>query len=302
MKYMLGLNSENLDEDDIVFSMFDGVGMIRGENLCIRKLQYFSIKEFREYVTNYLEKIAKQFEGKPVWYRTADLVPHQINILEGASEKNEEKQFLIGTRGIRRNLENKETFLNELSCFVNASKNNNNLGILIPFISKVEEMQIVINLLRNKFKYNGKIGMMLETPASIIRLDEFKELDIDNYTLGLNDLTTLILGADREKEEFYSMHDKSVKDIVKYSIDKVHSFGKEITAAGYLDKDVVNYCKEFGVDNCNIHYNLIPKIFDNIPNPEKFVTQYRIMKEIYKKKKKEQQEKVIKGAENDREK
>lgn len=56
MKYMLGLNSEELDDNDIVFSMFDGVGMIRGENLCINKLQYFPVKEFREFVTGYLKK------------------------------------------------------------------------------------------------------------------------------------------------------------------------------------------------------------------------------------------------------
>ena len=82
MKYMLGLNAEELDDNDIVFSMFDGVGMIRGENLCIEKLKYFPIREFREFVTNYLEKVSNQFKGKPVWYRTADLVPHQINLLD----------------------------------------------------------------------------------------------------------------------------------------------------------------------------------------------------------------------------
>ncbi len=292
MKYMLGLNAEELDDNDIVFSMFDGVGMIRGENLCIEKLQYFPIQEFREFVTNYLEKVSNQFKGKPVWYRTADLVPHQINVLDGADEKFEEKQFLIGTRGIRRNLRGKEAFLEELSCFVNASKDNPNLGIIIPFVSKVEEMEIVVNLLRNKFGYKGKIGMMLETPASIIRLDEFEKLGLDNYTVGLNDLTTLILGADREKKEFYSMKDKAVKDMVKYATDKVHSFGKEITVAGYLDQDVVDYCEQLGVDNCNIHYDLIPEVFKNIPNPEKFPIQYRTMKDRYNRKKKESQRKI----------
>ena len=289
MKYMLGLNAEELEDNDIVFSMFDGVGMIRGENLCIEKLQYFPIQEFRKFVINYLKNISNQFKGKPVWYRTADLVPHQINLLDGADEIFEEKQFLIGTRGIRRNLRGKEAFLEELSCFVYASKDNPNLGIIIPFVSKVEEMEIVVNLLRNKFEYKGKIGMMLETPASIIKLDEFEKLGLDNYTVGLNDLTTLILGADRDKKEFYSMKDNAVKNMVKYATDKVHSFGKEITVAGYLDQDVVRYCEELGVDNCNIHYDLIPEIFKDIPNPEKFPAQYQTMKGRYDRKKKESQ-------------
>lgn len=300
MKYMLGLNAEDLNSNDIVFSMFDGVGMIRGENLCIKKLQYFTVKEFREYVISYLEKVSKQFEGKPVWYRTADLVPHQINVLEGADENFNERHFLLGTRGIRRNLRGKKAFLEELNCFINTSKNNPNLGIIIPFVSKVEEMEIVVNLLRNKFKYKGKIGMMLETPASIIRLDEFEKLGLENYTIGLNDLTTLILGADREKKEIYSMNDKSVKNMVKYATDKVHSFGKEITVAGYLDKDVVKYCEKLGVDNCSIHYDLIPKIFKDIPNPERFASQYKTMKDIYNRRKKEQlYNQKTKGDKND---
>lgn len=292
MKYMLGLNAEELENDDVVFSMFDGVGMIRGENLCIEKLQYFTIQEFREFVINYLKKVSNQFSGKPVWYRTADLVPHQINILEGADEKFEEKQYLIGTRGIRRNLRGKEAFLKELNCFVEASKDCPNLGIMIPFVSKIEEMEIVVNILRKKFDYKGKIGMMLETPASIIRLNEYEKLGIDNYTIGLNDLTTLILGADREKKEYYSMKDNAVKDIVKFATDKVHGFGKEITVAGYLDQDVIDYCEQLKVDNCNIHYDLIPEIFKNIPNPERFSIQYRTMKDKYNRKKKEFQNRI----------
>lgn len=290
MKYMLGLNSEEINEQDKLLEIFDGVGMIRGENLCVNKLKYFTIEEFRKYVVNYLDKIAKQFNNKPVWYRTADLVPHQINTLEGADEIFNEEQFILGTRGIRRNIKCKDAYLNELKCFVDAARDNSNLGIIIPFVSRPEEMQAVVNVLRNKFKYNGKIGMMLEIPSTIIRLDEFEKLGIDNYTLGMNDLTTLVLGADREKKEYYSMKDKAVLDFVQYATEKVHSYGKEITVAGYLDLDFVKKCEEIGVDNCNIHYDLIPNIFKDIENPEEYSKQYNSMKEKYKIRKKMIQE------------
>lgn len=289
MKYMLGLNSEKLEKNDKVFSQFDGVGMIRGENLCIEQMKYFTRSDFQEYVIQYLDMVAKQFYGKPVWYRTIDLVPHQINVLEGADEIFSENQYLIGTRGIRRNLRGKEAFLNELNCFTKASRKNSNLGIIVSFVSKVEEMEIVINLLRNKFKYDGKIGMMVETPAAVIKLEEFNNLGIDNYTLGLNDLTTLILGADRKKKEYYDMTDKAIIDVIKYSTEKIHSFGKEITVAGYLDKEIVEICEKIGVDNCNIHYNLIPKIFKNVSNPEHYERHYKEMKDRYKNKKEENQ-------------
>ena len=54
MEYMLGLNSEERLNKDIV-EFFTGVGMIRGENLCINKMQYFTVDEFRKYVENYFK-------------------------------------------------------------------------------------------------------------------------------------------------------------------------------------------------------------------------------------------------------
>lgn len=52
-QFLLGLNSEilDVDKDYEVFEMFEGVGMIRGENLCINKMQYFPIPSFQKYVT-----------------------------------------------------------------------------------------------------------------------------------------------------------------------------------------------------------------------------------------------------------
>lgn len=49
-KFMLGLNSEELDMrvDKEIFEMFEGVGMIRGENLCVNKMQYFTIPSFQQ--------------------------------------------------------------------------------------------------------------------------------------------------------------------------------------------------------------------------------------------------------------
>jgi len=56
MEYYLGLNSEENFNFDL-FSTFSGVGMIRGENLCISKMQYFTVKEFCNYVTYYLSYV-----------------------------------------------------------------------------------------------------------------------------------------------------------------------------------------------------------------------------------------------------
>ncbi len=283
MKLYLGLNSET-DFDFNLFPTFSGVGMIRGENLCINKLQYFTNKEFCDYVTDYLVYVSSKFSSGMVWYRTADLVCHQVNVLDGCDVEMDEQQYLTGTRGIRRNLLFKDTYINELTCFVNAYKINKNLGLLIPFISSVDEFIEVKNIL-SELGYDGKIGIMVEIPSVMLLLDEFDKLGVDNYTIGVNDLTSNLLGANRDIS-CYSINNIAVYRAIDYIVSKVHSFGKEVTLAGYLNKNMYNYVMNIGVDILNVHYNEIPILFEVDDN--KFYTQhYDSIKARYKVRKKQ---------------
>ena len=282
MKYMLGLNSEENLRKDIIDS-FDGVGMIRGENLCINKMQYFNKPEFKKYLEEYLVYISTIFENKKVWYRTADLVPHQINLLDGCDEVLDSKQYLLGLRGIRRNLKYISTFKQELEAFVNAYNRNNNLGLLLPFISSPTEVSTVVKILKNEFNYYGEYGIMVEIPSVLLRLDEFEELGVSNYTFGANDMTSMILGADRQIDN-YSKNDLAVLKTIKSALEKVHSYGKELTVAGYINKDFFDNLKILGVDIVNIHYNEIPDLF-NVDNPDEFSSHYKSIKKNYERKK-----------------
>lgn len=279
MKYYLGLNSEENINSNMIRN-FSGVGMIRGENLCINKMQYFTIPEFCNYVTDYLNYVANIFESKPVWYRTADLVPHQINLLDGCDEYINEDHYLIGNRGIRRNLMIISTYLKELKCFVDAYNKNNNLGLLIPFVSSVSEIKVVKSLLED-LEYNGKIGIMVEIPSAMLMLDEFNGIGVDYYTIGMNDLTSMILGAHRDCPA-YSMTNESVKKSVELIVDKVHSFQKKVTLAGYLNHEILDYAEQIGVDNVSIHYNEIPMFFKT-DSPEEYTHHYDEIKRVYKR-------------------
>ena len=278
MKYMLGLNSETDINKDII-EKFDGVGMIRSENLCINKMQYFTIEEFQTYVEEYLKTIAELFEGKDVWYRTSDLVPHQINLLKGCDHKLDEDQFLLGLRGIRRSLEYIDTFRKELNCFVNAHNIYNNLGLLLPFISNPNELRITKELLTKEFNYNGKIGIMIEMPSVMLLLDEYEKIGVDNYTIGSNDLTSMILGAERSIKN-YSKNDEAILLAIKQVLEKVHSYNKKLTIAGYMNQEFHDNCQALGVDYFCLHYNEIPNIFE-VEKPELYTQHYDNMKENY---------------------
>ena len=282
MKYTLGLNSELFEPSELEYvKKFEGVGMIRGENLCIEKMQYFTMPDFCNHVTSYLDYIAKIFKNYDVWYRTADLVPHQINALEGCDAVLSEKEFLLGLRGVRRNLKYIDTYKKELEAFLRAYKENKNLGLLIPFVSLSEEMHKVINILRNEYCYDGKIGMMLEIPSSIILLDEFKKMGIHNYVIGVNDLTTMLLGSNRDITN-YDINNPSVLKFLE-KIRYLFNTDDDVIVAGYLNKEFCNNCEQIGYTKINVHYNDIPIIFDDIENPEIFTSHYDEIKKNYKR-------------------
>jgi len=279
MKFYLGLNSEENFNHEI-FNYFDGVGMIRGENLCVNKMQYFTIPDFCDYVTNYLIYIANVFNNKTVWYRTADLSPHQIDKLDGSDGSLSDDHYLIGERGIRRNLLFRDTYDKELDAYLRAYQEKNNLGLLIPFVSNIDEIKEVKNILERK-NYQGKLGIMIEIPSMIFMLDEVNKLGIDYYTIGLNDLTTMILGANRNISA-YQKNNEAVLKAINYIVNKIHSFGKEVTLAGYLSKEVMDPISRINFDAISIHYNEIPLLFDNLDS-DFFTQHYHDIKENYKK-------------------
>lgn len=283
--YLLGLNSEVLDlqKDKEIFEMFNGVGMIRGENLCVSKMQYFTIPSFQHYVTEYLKDIAEKFKDKPVWYRTADLVPHQINLLEGADHILPDNNALLGLRGVRRDLEFINTYKFQLKAFCEAAKQHGNLGILLPFVSNINEVKTIQELLYKEFDYSGKLGVMLENPAICKQIKELHAMGIENFTIGMNDFTCFSLAAARGIPQ-YSMQDQGVKRLVQETIQTVHNEGLPVSMAGYLNKDVVDFYTHDGElqpDSFIIHYDAIPDVFDNLPEDKDYKKHYQAIKDNY---------------------
>jgi len=132
----------------------------------------------------------------------------------------------------------------------------------------------------NSIGYDGRLGIMVEMSSIIFILDELEEIGIDNYTIGINDLTTNILGAKRDLD-VYNVNDPAVHKAIEYIVKKVHSFSKKVTLAGYLNKETHEFARNIGVDIINVHYNEIPILFDT-ENPSFFTQHYDDIKKKYK--------------------
>lgn len=260
----LGINAENISKD--LAKEFAGVGLIRSEYLCRNINEYITTKSCQKYIENYLINICNIFKDKEVWYRFTDLTGNEIATLDGADDNVIEKWHFIGTKGVRRHLKYKETFEQECLAIKNVYAEHKNLGVIIPYIKDIEEYNEIRTIIR-EVGFEGKIGIMAEIPSVLLEINDFIDVGVDNITVGLNDLTSLLLGTYRES----NYHDKKHLVVVKtvmYIQEICRNNKIPFSIAGYLKEEEINFYKNLGVDRITVNYINLPQLnkkFDSLP-------------------------------------
>lgn len=260
MNIRLGLNAEKIK--DSIDERIDGVGMIRGEYACRLIDEYFTLESCREYMYNYIESICKIYKGKEVWYRNADFIVQEVNVLKGADYILDESDYILGLRGTRRGVKYIDTFKLELEIIAELSKKYDNLNILFSYIKDTEELEKCLVILK-EFGFKNKYGVMVEIPSVLINLEDFIDMGVSNFTIGVNDLTTLVLGTYRTS----GLHDCNHKAVLKCIQKCVEATkGKDISVSvgGIVNKELMKNCEELGVDYFIVNYSLLNEIL-NIP-------------------------------------
>lgn len=282
MKYLIGLEAEPIT--DKVNDNFTGVGMIRSEYLCRIIEEYFPLPSCREFIYKYVDNICQVFADGDVWYRTAELITPEINVLKGADDVFEEKHYLMGLRGVRRDLKYPETFMLELDNIAKLSQKHSNLNVLFPYIKDALELEKCLAML-HKVNFANRYGIMAEIPSTIITLEDFLTQGISNVTIGVNDLTSLLLGTYRESGYHDCTHPAVIKSI-ETVIDKVRKYGQKgtvVNVAGTVNKKLSEICEKLGVDNFIVNYPLIPEVFGVEPATLPYINQLKEIKALTKK-------------------
>lgn len=252
----LGLNAENITKD--LANKFSGVGLIRSEYLCRNINEYVTTEKCKKYIKDYLTNICEIFINKEVWYRFTDLTGNEIATLNGADDVFIEKWHFIGTKGVRRHLNYSKSFEKECEIINSIYKNYKNLGVIIPYIKDIDEYKKIKSIIRNS-GYKGKIGIMAEIPSVLIEIDKFLLEGVDNIIIGLNDLTSLLLGTYRKSKYHNKIH-PAVVTAVKYINSICNSNKIPFSIAGYLKKEEIDYYKKIGVDRITVNYADLPEL------------------------------------------
>ena len=211
-------------------------------------------------------KVAKALYPRPVVLRLSDFKTSEYRDLKGGEKyEPEETSALLGWRGASRyyDPEYVEAFKLELKAVKKAREEYRlkNLWVMIPFCRTVEECRRVITLMKEEGLERTpdfKIWLMAEIPSNIILADKFSHY-VDGFSVGSNDLTMLILGADRDNERvepIFDERDLAVRRAIKYLIEVAHKHGKTVSICGQAPSvypDFTEFLIRAGIDSVSVN-------------------------------------------------
>ncbi len=235
---------------------------------------YLTNKNFQEYeetIFKGISEIAKYFEK--IWVRTSDIRSDEYQNLEGAP-KEKEANPMLGMHGIRYSLKHKELLKAELNALKKISQTNKQIGILMPQVINSKEVYEVKKILNEIQFQNCKVGVMIETPASIQIIQELCKQGIEFISFGTNDLTQYILAVDRGNEkvqELYNEMHPAVTKQMEYVIRVCKRNNVETSICGQAGskKEMVNFLVKAGIDSISVNVDMAKEISDYVAEIEK---------------------------------
>lgn len=263
----------------------DGVGLLRTEHMMlttgVHPKKY--IKEGREdelikiLVENIL-KVADAFYPKPVWYRTLDAPTDEFKSLKGGEDEPYEHNPMLGWRGIRRELDEPEILKAEFKAIKKLHEQGyTNIGIMLPLVQHPDELRKAKKIALEvglKPQKNIEFGIMVETPAAAMIIEEFIAEGLDFVSFGTNDLTQYTLAIDRNNEnvaDLYSEGHPAVIKLIERVIIVCDEAGVKTSICGQAGSipSIVEKLVELGITSVSANTDAVETVREVVARVEK---------------------------------
>jgi len=243
----------------------EGVGLYRTEVPFMINERFPSEKE---QLAIYREQLAA-FHPLPVTMRTLDIGGDKALSYFPIKESNP----FLGWRGIRVTLDHPEIFLVQVRAMLKASEGLNNLRILLPMISGVQELEESLHLIHRAWgevRDEGvdipmpPVGVMIEIPAAVYQTRELAR-QVDFLSVGSNDLTQYLLAVDRNNPRVADLYDylhPAVLQALLKVVNDAHAEGKPVSICGEMagDPAAAVLLLAMGFDSLSMNATNLPKV------------------------------------------
>ncbi len=220
----------------------DGVGLLRAELMVVEALdgvhprallERGESERFVERMASSLDQFAAAFAPRPITYRTIDFRSNEFRGLQGGERfEPEEANPMIGYRGALRYIHEPDLFELELRGAGRVwDGGHENLHLMLPFVRTPREVAAC----REQIERAGllsrrgfELWLMAEVPSVLFHLGRYAKLGIAGISIGSNDLTQLLLGADRDSElvaEVFDERDPAVTDYIAELLEAAAALG-----------------------------------------------------------------------------
>ncbi|MHA1269996.1 MAG: putative PEP-binding protein [Candidatus Helarchaeota archaeon] len=221
-----------------------------------------------------IEMVAREIYPKPMVIRFSDFKTNEYKDLIGGTDYElPESNPMMGFRGASRFISDKFQNIFKLECqsLKKLRDNYDNIWAMIPFVRTVEEAEKCLSIMNDEGLERSKsfkIWLMAETPAMVLMIDEFNNLEIDGYSIGTNDLCQFILAVDRDNSEmaqmgYFNERNPAVLKAIEIVIKGAHKVGKTCSICGesvskYMD--MVENAVKLKVDSLSINPGSLLKV------------------------------------------
>ena len=279
----------------------DGVGLLRAEHMIlgigahpIKFIREGKEEELVDRLVEGIRTVVEAFYPRRVWYRTLDAPTNEFRELPGGEEEPEERNPMLGWRGIRRGLDQPELLRAEFKAIKRlVDEGYDNIGVMLPLVShpeqvrRAKEIALEVGLVPHR---DVEWGVMIETPASALIIEDLIKEGIDFISFGTNDLTQYTLAIDRDNEQVSKLYDEThpaVLKLIKHVIEVCKKHGVETSICGQAGSDpkMARLLVRLGIDSLSANPDAVELIRKTVAQEEQ-----KILLEAAKKKLSEERE------------
>ena len=218
----------------------EGIGLYRTEFAFMVRESFPSEEEQYQIYRQMLAGFAPQ----PVVMRTLDIGGDKTLPYFPIRENNP----FLGWRGMRFTLDHPDIFLTQLRAMLRANAEWNNLQLLFPMITTVEEVDEALRLLEQaheELQEDGwptarpPVGVMIEVPSAAWQAGQLARR-VDFLSVGTNDLTQYLLAVDRDNARVAGLYDNlhpALLKTVAHIVEQGRVTGRPVNLCGEMAAD-----------------------------------------------------------------